>query len=238
MSTATNPGIFPLPGDVGALYSISSAEWEAINQRAAVVVESKAIAAEVVQYIPSYPTLLPTCVEWQSQTYQSLIAQAVLVGTFATSMLEALSQIRKSVDASADADPLDAGQKFLIRVKFEAIADQAGTVDTGVVALTPDVQAFVSENQKADASLQQIASSLPTGWGAIVGPIGRLSDGFAAVQHGWSGLATQLQALSRGQADSSTAGQVRAAVDAAVPAWTALCQSAVAFDSQATNPTT
>ena len=36
---------------------------------------------------------------------------------------------------------------------------------------------------------------------------------------------------------STTAGQARTAVAAAIPAWTALNQSAIAFDENATNPT-
>ena len=69
MSDSPND-VFPLPGSVGTLYQISADQWTNINDQVAVVVEAQQIARLVTEYIPNFPTLLPVCVKWQSQTYQ------------------------------------------------------------------------------------------------------------------------------------------------------------------------
>jgi hypothetical protein len=235
MSDSIN-GVFPLPGAVGSLYQIGADQWTAINDQVAVVVEAQQIAGVIVKLIPNYPALLPVCVKWQSQTYGSLIAQAVLVGTFAASVPGVLSKIQEDTVSMADTDPLSPSQQFLWRVQFEAFANHASIVETSVAALAPDIAAFVTQNQTADTALEQIASSLPPDWQSIAGPLAGLESGFAAMQGGWSGISSQLQALASGQVNFTTAGQVRAAVAVAIPAWTALNQSAIAFDQHATNP--
>lgn len=229
--------VFPLPGSVGTLYQIGTDQWTALNDQAAVVVEAQQIAQLITRYIPNYPALLPVCVKWQSQTYQGLIEQAVLVGTFAAGVPEVLTRIQQDVVAMADGDALSPNQQFMWRVQFEALASHAGTVGTSVSALDPDIAAFVAENQAADVSLEQIASSLPTEWRSIAGPLAGLDSGFTALRGGWAGITSQLQSLASGQANFTTAGQVKIALAAAIPAWTALNQGAIAFDQHATSPT-
>ncbi|ALV04881.1 hypothetical protein [Roseateles depolymerans] len=229
--------LFPLPGLVGSIYKVGADQWTAINDQAAAVVEAQSIKQLITRYIPNYPTLLPACIAWRAQTYQGLIEQAVLVGTFAASVPEVLSKIQQDVANMADDDALPSSQQFLWRVQFDSLAHHAGMVLTSVSALTPAVTTFVTENQTADVALDQIASSLPVGWQSIAGPLVDLSSGFAALDGGWNSIATQLQGLATGQANFTTAGQVRAALAAALPAWAALEQSAVAFDQHATSST-
>jgi hypothetical protein len=240
MSDATNAdstnSVFPLPGAVGTLYQISAEQWTAINQQVAVVVEAQQIAQIITQLIPNYPTLLPVCTKWRSQTYQSLIAQAVLVGTFAAGVPVVLSKIKQDTASMAEAEVPSPNQQFLWRVQFEAFANHAGAVETSVALLAPDIAAFVAQNQTADATLEQIADSLPPEFRSIAGPIANLDSGFAAVQGGWTSISSQLQALASGEVSFTTVGQVRAAAAAAIPAWTALNQSAIAFDQHATSP--
>lgn len=237
MTDIGSNSVLPLPGSVGALYEISSDEWQAINDQSAVVVDAQQIAQVIVQVIPNYPTLLPVCSKWQTQTYQSVVAQAGLVGTFGSTVAAGLGQIRASLASVGDADPLAEGQQFICKVQFESFATHAGTVESSVAALAPDIAAFVRENQTADVSLAKLASSLPPQWQSVAGPISDLQSGFAAVQDGWSSISAQLQALAAGTVSFTTGGQARAAIDAAVPAWNALNASAVAFDQHATNPT-
>jgi len=236
MTDSTN-SVIPLPGAVGALYQIGSDQWSAINAQAAVVVEAKQIAEVIVRLIPNYPTLLPVCAKWQSQTYQSLLAQAVLVGTFAAGVPAGLSKIQQDTTGMADTDMPTPSQLFLWRAQFEAFANHAGAIETSAAALSPDIAAFVAENQTADVTLERIASELPPGWQSIAGPLATLDSGFAAVRDGWSDISTQLQALASGELSFSTVGEVRSAVAAAIPAWTALNQSAIAFDEHAVDPT-
>jgi hypothetical protein len=231
---ASTSGVFPLPGAVGTLYQISAQQWTAINKQVAAVVEAQPIGRFIAEIIPNYPTLLPVCIKWQSQTYQSLIAHAVLVGIFAAGVPGVLSRMQQDTAAMADADAPSPNQQFLWRVQFEAFANHAGAVETSVAALTPDIAAFVAENQAADVTLEQIANSLPPEWQSIAGPISDLDNGFAAVRGGWSGISQQLQALAAGHVAFNTVGEVRAAVATATPAWTALNQSATAFDQHAT----
>jgi hypothetical protein len=234
---AIDADVFPLPGSVGALYEIGANQWTAINDQAGVVVEAQQIAQWVVQVIPNYRSLLPACVKWRSETYQSLLAQAVLVGMFAAGVPGGLSKIQQDIASMADADPLSRSQQFVWRVQFKAFANHAGAVEKSVAALAPDIADFVAENQTADVALEKIASSLPPEWRSIAGPLADLTSGFAAMQGGWTAISSQLQALASGESRFVTAGQARAAVAAAIPAWTALNQSAIAFDQHATNPT-
>ncbi|APC14643.1 hypothetical protein BLL42_02430 [Pseudomonas frederiksbergensis] len=235
MPNSIDDCVFPLPNDAGAIYEISLDQWNAFNSQAAVVVEARQIAQQIIKFIPNYPTLLPVCVKWRPKTYPALISNAVLVGVFAATVPPVLLKIQSDVAALPDTAPVPAGQLFMWRVQFEAFADHANVVNDNVVALAPDVASFVSENRQADISLGQIASSLPPEWQSIAGPLDTLSSGLTNLQGGWSSILSQLKALSNGSAHLATAGQVRAAVAMAIPAWNSLNSSAIAFDQHASN---
>lgn len=226
----TSSAVFPLPGNVGSLYTISAAEWAAINQQAAAVVSAQVIAEIVSSVIPNYPALLQVSSLWQTQTRAGLVAQAALVGIFAADVPPTLKQIQQATAGLADTAVLTPNQQFLWRLNFQALADHANTVLQSVTALAPSLSSFVAQSQQADTVLQRLSSQLPPDWQSIAGPLGLLTSGLAVLQGGWSTIAAQLQALSSGQVVFGTAGQVRAAVAEALPAWSALQTSAAGLD--------
>lgn len=236
MDATSQQDIIPSPGSVGSLYEISHGQWSAINDQAEVAVSLQQIGPVVTREIPNFPQLLAVCTQWQASTYQSLIAQSVLIGTFAASVPGVLGQIVTGLASVPDDAPLSPSQAFLCRVQFEAFANHAGAVQTNVAGLVPDLAAFTAQNLAADASLQAIAQQLPSSWQSVAGPLQQISVSLTEVAGGWNNIVAQLQQLATGDVTFATTGAARSAIAGAIPAWTGLGQAAAVFDHNATNP--
>jgi hypothetical protein len=222
---------------VGALYTVTTAEWQAINQRTSDVLQLQQLAQTVEQYIPTYPALLAASTQWQSQTLPGLVQQSVQVGVVSADIAAALQTLQQSTAGLSPADPLPPTAQFIYSVKFGAIADQAGLAQTALQALSPGIDAFVTQNLQANADLVQLEQNVGTIVADVVGPLGTLNTGLDALANGWSALITQLQALSAPTARVTTDMLLQADIGAGLAQWTALNDSAVAFDSQVSTQT-
>lgn len=231
-SSTTQNGTVPQVGSVGALYTITPAGWQAINQRVADVIQLQQIPQVVDQYVPNYTALLAACQQWQTATEAGVIGQSAYVGLLAADMVAALQQLQQSVDALAVGDPLTPTDAFIYKVKFGAAAEQATQAQAKLTALAPGVANFVTQNQQANADLQTLEQQGGSGIADAVGPLNTLGTALQGLQAGWSSLITQLQDLSA-NAPTTNTQELRTDVTSGLAAWTALQQSAAAFAAQA-----
>lgn len=225
--------IFPEGTGLTSPYAVPASDWTVINDRIAITIEVQDIAPEIEKYIPNYPDLLQACKTWRSTTWSGLIAQAVNTELFGNDAAKALRQLSSDLSGVKPGDPVPHSVSFLITVRFQALAQTAGTQGTTASGLAGQIAAFVSANRAADASLEKLPLD---GWSPIAGPISSLDKAASDLQTGWGTVVSQLQALSSDQLKITTAGLLTSNLGTAITSWQALATAAGEFVTMASDP--
>lgn len=229
--------VIPSAEQVGALYTVPRSDWVAINNRVAIVIEVQGIANQISRYIPNYNSLLAACQQWKSTTLPTLIAQAVQASLFATRASSTLTTLSGELAPLEPSDPLPDTVRFIFRVQFEALQQDAGKLSQAAGQTTPQITNFVAQNRAADVSLEKVLHELGPAWEQIGGPITTLEGAMSDVQGGWSAVQTAFGDAAANQATLTTAELLSADVQAAITSWNAVAQDATAFDSQVSSQT-
>jgi hypothetical protein len=229
--------VIPSAEQVGSLYTIPQSDWVAINGRVAVVIEAAGIADQVSQYVPNYDRLLAACQQWKSQTLPGLVTQSVEANLFASQAASILTKLETELQPLKPSDPLPDSIRFIFRVEFAALQQNAGKLSATSSQLSPQIGSFVAENRAADAALERVISSLGPGWEGVEGPIVSLEQAMSDVANGWTVVQSAFGIAASSQADLTTAALLDLDVQTAINSWNAVASTAAAFDSHVTSQT-
>lgn len=218
--------LVPVPGDAGALYAIPAESWEAISARVSTVIQ----LVNDDDLWPDFAALGASCKLWQSTTFPNIIAQSVLVSTFATKAVQALQELANGLEGLQPDDELPPTVRFHYLTRINSLATSATTYRDAMDAQTPDIFAFVALNILADLTGGPVLGSLTE----CCAP---LDNAVRLLLGSWVGLSDQLVALSSGRVEITTAGLLAEDIQAIITDWNRLNQAAADFDGMASNLT-
>lgn len=221
--------IIPRPGSAGRLFTIGPEAWSAIDARVAVVIDDRAIAAEISRIVPNYAWLLEASLQWRSSTFPGLVAEAAQVAMFAGQAAQTLSDLAASLRGLRPGDPLPAPVRFIVTVQFGALAETAVGLRSIIDRLGAAIDAFVRQNREADKALQAVVAPLGPGWRSLAGPIATLEGATAQVRAGWATIAATLTRAAAGKVALTSATLLALDIRAAITAWSGLEREAAAF---------
>ncbi|GEO82952.1 hypothetical protein [Pararhodospirillum oryzae] len=225
--------IIPLPDGAASYVEIPRDEWTAMNQRAKVVVQDKAISSEVTKVVPNYPRLLPACQDWIDKTFPGMISHAIQVAGFATQAQKTLEDLQKDLKGIGPSDPVPDSVTFIITVNYKALAETAHEISDALAPLDPMVSAFVTENRTADETLSKDLAVFGSGWESLIDPLDSLDKGLSDTVSDWTSLRRSLINVSDGSITVTTADLLSQDLIGAISAWGVVKAAAVALDSWA-----
>ncbi len=209
----------------GALFTVSDADWAAIDQRVASAIQFSEIAGTVSQYLPGFEALVSACRAWRAHTLVEIkLAAGLLVGYCGDAGRE-FDDLRAAL-AGGDLTP--ALQRRVVDT-VTALSVRTTALNQQFHLVAGAVADFVEINQTVDGQVDKFVARLGTDWKSILPETHRIDAASGRVRGIWQALSADLSALVSGQIEVNKAFVASLQIDQALLGWTNLQAEARAF---------
>ena len=209
----------------GALFTVSNADWTAIDQRVASAIQFSDIAGTVSQYLPGFEALVRACRAWRDHTFVEIgLAAECLVGYCGDAVRE-FGGLRAAL-AGGDLTP---ALQHQVVDTVTALSVRTTTLNQQFHLVAGAVADFMEINQTVDRQVDKFVAQLGTDWKSILPATGRVDAASGRVRGIWQALSADLNALVSGQIEVDKAFVASLQIDQALLGWTDLQAEAEAF---------
>jgi Flp pilus assembly pilin Flp len=179
---------------VSEMFTIPANEWTVINQRVGQVLATVNIKDYITSVLGGYPNLLNNCLQWQSTTFQGLIAHSQVLYTYSSQAITDFGNLNTAVK-----QVMQSGGNTLpdvLQQQTIALLQKLNT-DTLPIAKQSDllsaaVLAFLTSNVIVDTQMATFKDSLGTFWTPLGDNINTLEAAAGHVTGVWNAITNDL----------------------------------------------
>ncbi|HEY5820511.1 MAG TPA: hypothetical protein VIT20_00955 [Propionibacteriaceae bacterium] len=212
---------------VGALFTVSAADWAAIDQRVQAVVRLSGIAGQVSQYLPQFEALVRVCEVWRDHTSSAIKSAAGALVAYCDQALVDFGTLQSEL-AGGPLTPTLQGQ---VVATVTALSTRTSVLDQQFKVVADAVADFVQVNQGVDAAVDAFVARLGPQWRSILPQATRVDAVAGHVRGIWAALSADLGALVSEPIDVTQQFIATLEIKEALLAWAQLRTEAAAFSS-------
>lgn len=232
---------------VGAIFSISGSTWQLITFRcgATLVANYAQAVPQLQKVVPQFDALVSASSDWNSTTFNGLIALAPKIAQHAQTAVTELSGLQNAIAGLDQSQPVPAPLAALVKQAFAAIAQSAQGVASDAATLDPQLRAFCDANQPvslavfADGAQLRDVPAIAGAMGVMTELAVNMAQGIGVAAGAWGALVADLQSVINGSVQVDWPFLASLDIQTAIQGWTTVHAEATAFpanDPQWVNP--
>lgn len=218
-------------GDVTDLYTISVADWEAIDKRVNNVFRLRNIENVVSRTIPGYPDLLASSELWVDYTFNSLIVQSAEVVSYAERAIADFTALNNAVQ-TIQGDVIPPAIQNQTRTVLSSLSDSTSRITQEVYGSSAQVTNFMQDNQVVDAEMAQNSGALGIFWEPLGKIITDVEHATGKVNGAWKAVGDDIGIAVSKDIHVDMPFIMSLDIDASIVLWTEIAKEAKAFPKQ------
>lgn len=215
---------------VGDLFTISSTDWTAINQRVGSVLAAQKIAAIIASDLPGYPALLASSKLWTQSTFNDLINQSNALVSYSDTAITDFTALNDKVKAITGDSVPEAIQQETKDLLNKLNTDTAPLIVTSD-KLSKEVLDFLNNNKIVDGQIAENKETLGTFWAPLGEIITALETASGHVTGAWRAINDDLKIASSSTVSVTFPFLESLQLDVAIASWAVLKEEASVFPS-------